>query len=235
MARFKSATWRPVSGHTDGPMTAHVGVVLHVNESNGNLYNWVAGDHNMSCHFEVYKDGSAEQYIDTADSSWCQMDGNATYISVETEGFATEPLTAAQLRKVAEIVAEAHTVHGIPLQLADTPGQAGFGWHGMGGAAWGGHTGCPGDQRKAQRAAILTLAQALVNDKTSAAVAVTAPSKEVDVILAHNTNNKVHPLLVTGGKAVVITEAKTVQNLLAAGVQRVAVEPADYDRLRKLA
>lgn len=60
MSWYPGAKKRPISGHTDGPMHSYRGVVLHVNESNGNLYNWVAGDHNMSCHFEVYKDGSVE-------------------------------------------------------------------------------------------------------------------------------------------------------------------------------
>ena len=45
------------------------------------------------------------------------------------------------------------------ISLADKPGQGGFGWHGMGGAAWGNHPGCPGDLRKAQRPLILTALQ----------------------------------------------------------------------------
>lgn len=159
MARYPQATWRPVSGHTDGPMRSYRGVVLHVNESNGNLYNWVAGDHNMSCHFEVYKGGTVEQYLDTKDTSWCQMAGNADWISIETEGFHTEPLTAAQVDAIAGIVAWLHATHGIPLQIANTPNDHGFGWHGMGGSAWGGHPDCPGPQRKAQRQQILDIAQ----------------------------------------------------------------------------
>ncbi len=55
-----------------------------------------------------------------------------------------------------------HQTHGIPLQLADTPAGSGFGWHGMGGNAWGGHPGCPGDQRKAQRYTILVAAKAIL-------------------------------------------------------------------------
>lgn len=159
MARYPGAQWRPVTGHTDGPMRSYRGVVLHVNDSNGNLYNWVAGDHNMSCHFEVYKDGSAEQYIDTANTAWCQEDGNADWLSIETEGYPSEALTDAQVQTIAGIVAWMHQEHGIPLQLADTPSGRGFGWHGMGGAAWGGHPSCPGDKRKAQRQQILDIAQ----------------------------------------------------------------------------
>lgn len=147
-------------------MRAHLGVVLHVNQSNGNLFNWVSGDHNVSCHLEVYKNGSAEQYLDTEMSSWCQMDGNPTYLSVETEGFDTEPLTGPQMLTVAKFYAAVHREHGIPLELAERPGEFGFGWHGMGGEAWGGHTGCPGTLRRHQRARILQLAARMLNPNT---------------------------------------------------------------------
>jgi hypothetical protein len=161
MPRFPGAIWRPIQGHTDGPMLAHLGAVLHVNESNGNLFNFFNNPANqVSAHFEIYKNGAVEQYLDTSVSSWCQMDGNSTYVSIETEGYVPEPLTPAQIMTAGRLYAWLHTEHGIPLQLADKPGEHGFGWHGMGGAAWGGHTGCPGDKRKGQRAQILNVARA---------------------------------------------------------------------------
>lgn len=163
MPRYPGAHWRPINGHTDGPMRAHLGAVLHVNQSNGNLFNWFNGPHDVSAHFEVYKSGAVEQYLDTAVTSWCQMDGNGTYVSIETEGYDREPLNRAQILALAKLLAWLHTTHGIPLQLADKPGVRGFGWHGMGGAAWGGHTGCPGELRKAQRPEILKLAGELLN------------------------------------------------------------------------
>lgn len=155
MARYPGASWRPISGHTDGPMRSHTGAVLHVNESNGNLYSWVAGNNGMSCHFEVYKSGAIEQYLDTDVSSWCQMAGNADYLSIETEGYTTEPLAGPQLTAIVGLYAWLHALYGIPLRLAEAPGQAGLGWHGMGGAAWGGHPACPGDLRRAQRQTVL--------------------------------------------------------------------------------
>jgi hypothetical protein len=48
-------------------------------------------------------------------------------------------------------------VHGWPYQLANRPGERGFGVHYMGGAAWGGHP-CPEALRAAQRPRILSLA-----------------------------------------------------------------------------
>lgn len=165
MAIYPEAKWRPIPGHTDGPMHSHTGAVLHVNESDGNLFGWVSGDHDVSCHFEVYKDGSMEQYLDTAVSSWCQMDGNADYISIETEGYHTEPLTSKQWHAIARLLAWLHVEHGIELKLAEKPGDPGFGWHGMGGAAWGGHTMCPGDKRRAERHGMLVRARAIVAGK----------------------------------------------------------------------
>lgn len=169
MGWYPDAIKRPITGGTDGKMSAHLGAVLHVNQSTGNLFNWFnGGKHDVSAHFEVYEDGRVEQYIDTTNDSWCQRDGNMTYISIETEGYGqpvdghpATPLTSAQLTAIAKLYAWLHTEHGIPLTLAEKPGERGFGWHGMGAAAgvdWG-HADCPGPARKAQRAQILTLAE----------------------------------------------------------------------------
>lgn len=153
-------------GH-DGPMSAHLGVVLHVNASNGNLDNWVRDQsHQVSCHLQVYKSGAGTQYVDLQYASWCQMSGNPTYISVETEGEPTEPLTAQQVHRIADAYAQIHKLYSIPLVLAEHVGERGFGWHGMGGDAWGGHFGCPGDRRKAQRRQILRLAQDILDGKS---------------------------------------------------------------------
>lgn len=177
MAVYPGAKYRPLNQFSDAGVRPRVGVVLHVNDSQGNgvtsvngdsLYNWIAGDNNMSCHFQVSQTGGVEQYVDTDNASWCQMAGNGTYISIETEGIpGTNPagLTDAQVHACAGIMRWLHDTHGIPLQLAEAPGQRGLGWHGMGGAAWGGHTSCPGDVRKAQRAQILALAKGAPVDK----------------------------------------------------------------------
>ncbi len=75
------------------------------------------------------------------------------------KGFVAEPLTEAACQTIGKLYLWGHDRYGWPYQLAEAPGQAGFGWHGMGGSAWGGHTGCPGDARKSQRQHILDLAQ----------------------------------------------------------------------------
>ena len=109
-------------------------------------------------HGGVSKAGQLVQYVDSDLSAWTQAAGNATWNSVETEGVPTEPLTDAQIQTLARLYVWGHNTYGWPLVLTDDVNGHGFGWHGMGGAAWGGHTGCPGDLRKAQRSQILYLA-----------------------------------------------------------------------------
>lgn len=133
-----------------------LGVILHVNQSDGNLAGYVTGGggpDEVCPNFEVYKDGSFDQYLPLMWSPWCQAAGNFNYAAIETEGYDSEPLTSAQIFTIAGILA-AYSAQGMPLQVADAPGQRGLGTHVMGGAAWGGHT-CPGSIRAGQRAQIL--------------------------------------------------------------------------------
>jgi len=168
MALMPGVVQRPVAAH-GGPMSQVVGVVIHVTAGEGDPYNEFANPNNqVSSHFGIgngqggMADWLIEQYVDTAYASWAQAAGNATYISVETEGEPTDPLTPAQVASFARIMAWVNQTYKVPLVSTDFPGLAGLITHGAGGAAWGGHLGCPGDLRKAQRGAILSQAQALV-------------------------------------------------------------------------
>lgn len=173
MGWLPSATRRDVGApgnYSNGPMRSYTGVVLHVNDADsGDLFGWITGgSSDMSCHFQVLKDGTVYQYIDTAYSSWCQMNGNDDYLSIETSGFPAEPLTAAQVASCARIMAFVNAEHGIPLIATDLVGSKGLIAHGDGGAAWGGHTGCPGDLRKAQRFQILAQAHGATTNTATA-------------------------------------------------------------------
>lgn len=146
------------ASHGDGPRGyPPSGVIAHVNQSNGNLAGFFTRSDDVCPNFQVYKDGSIEQYLPMNYRPWCQSDGNRDYDAIETEGYNTEPWTDAQLRSVAVIYEAYWHLLGVPLALADSPGQYGFGWHGMGGVAWGNHPSCPGGARKAQRTQVLTL------------------------------------------------------------------------------
>lgn len=149
---------------SNGRMHSYSGVVLHVNAANsGDLYGWITETRSMSCHFQVLKNGTIYQYIDTLYSSWCQENGNDDWLSIETSGFPNEPLTEAALESCAIIMAFANKEHGILLQEANSISERGFGWHGMGGDAWGNHPSCPGEIRKAQRKDILNRAAKLIH------------------------------------------------------------------------
>jgi len=168
MAIFPGAKWEHIPGHTDGLMRSYLGLVLHVNDANSyDLHDYFSRpDIEVSSHFQVTKDGHVFQYLDTKFQSWCQSNGNKDYLSVETQGFPSERLTDLQVSSLASLYKWLHDTHVIPYQLADKVGERGFAWHGMGGDAWGGHPGCPGDLRKAQRSHILHLAQQTTKERT---------------------------------------------------------------------
>lgn len=160
MARMPGAQWRPVPNCTKGGQDAVHGVVLHImagtlDGSDSWFRNPTA---QASAHFGVGKDGRIFQWVDTADRAWAQMAGNRTWLSIEHEGQGGDSLTAKQLAATASIVAWMHKTHGVPLQSTDSVDGRGVGWHGMGGAAWGGHYDCPGNPIKAQRPAIIKAA-----------------------------------------------------------------------------
>lgn len=223
-------------GGTDGPMSEYLGVALHVNVSNGSLDNWIANHGNdMSCHFEFYKDGSVTQYVDTANDSWCQMDGNRTYLSFESEGYPNEALTAKQVHAMARVYAQLHEAHGIPLQIANHVGEHGFGWHGMGGAAWGGHYDCPGDLRKHQRHRVLELAQHILDGTTSAAADPT--TQEVADVARFVSSKRTHRVyfIQPGEAPVEINTRKNVPAIAEVYGISAHITPVDHDSLKVVA
>jgi hypothetical protein len=135
--------WLPPA-NIGGPMTSSRGLVLHVNAGNGDPYGWWTQPTTptASSHFQLMKSGQLIQYVRLDTVAWCQVAGSSMWHSIETEGFPDEPLTDSAVSKLAALYAWGHNACGWPLQLADTPGDVGFGWHGMGGEGWGGHFGC---------------------------------------------------------------------------------------------
>jgi hypothetical protein len=171
MAICPAALWMPVMAH-GGPLgqVSILGVVFHVTAGEGDPYNeFVNPANQVSSHFGILNgqggtvDGRLEQYVDTKYMSWAQMAGNSTYLSVETEGLPTDPLTPAQIATFGRLMAWINKVHGVPLVITDTVGQRGLITHGDGGVAWGDHIDCPGPIRAAQRQSILAAAQSPVS------------------------------------------------------------------------
>jgi N-acetylmuramoyl-L-alanine amidase len=163
MAKFPRAKWVPLQNYTADGQDEVLGLIVHIME--GTLEGSRAWFNNpssqASAHFGNAKDGRIEQWVDTKDRAWAQAGGNRTYLSIENEGKVPDALTDAQVENVAQLFAWVHKVYGVPLQKANAPGERGLGWHGMGGAAWGGHTGCPGDHIRAQFDRIVARAEVI--------------------------------------------------------------------------
>ncbi|MFE9127110.1 N-acetylmuramoyl-L-alanine amidase [Streptomyces sp. NPDC007148] len=159
------ATWRPVVNFHPKGVREHRGVALHVQAGNNSPFGWFnQAASQASSDFWVSKAGVIEQYVNTGtDYAWAQGSGNPYYASVETEGQPSEPLTDAQIKGVAKIYAWGHAEWAWPLVVVDSTTKHGLTYHGVGGAAWGNHPGCPGDLRKAQRADIMAAATKLVS------------------------------------------------------------------------
>lgn len=168
MAIMPGATVRLVPNCTTNGQESVSGVVLHIMQGSiDGSDSWFRNSASQaSAHFGVGKKGQIYQWVDTADRAWAQAAGNKTWLSIEHEGFAGDVLTAAQLTATAKVIAWAQKTYKFPLQSTDSPTGKGIGWHGMGGAAWGGHTGCPGEAVKNQRPAIIAAAKAIITPPT---------------------------------------------------------------------
>lgn len=150
------AARKPIAGNfTPEGRTAQRGLILHVQEGEGSLFErFSTPAYRSSAHFWVSQAGEIEQYVSIHDRAWTQRAGNAAWASIETSGFARNPLTGPQVEAVARVYTWGVRVHGWPVEVTDSPEGAGLGTHSMGGAAWGGHA-CPGTARSAQRAAVM--------------------------------------------------------------------------------
>lgn len=177
--RYPAAEWKPIPSHS-GAMTEDLGLILHVTTNHADPYGFFDNPKNeASSTVWISDSGHVEQYVEFGVRAWAQAAGNATYNSAEVSGVPDEPMTAAEIEALAHLYAWGHVHRGWKMQLADKPGERGFGWHGMGGEAWGGHLGCPGNVRKAQRQHILDRAAEILASGATPAAPQPAPSHPV--------------------------------------------------------
>jgi hypothetical protein len=169
MARMPGATWiGPTPNMHPNGMLAHKGLVLHIQQgTEAGSESWFKNPESQaSAHFLNPKSGGLRQLVDTDDRAWAEMKGNWYWVSIENEGLSGQSLTASQVENAAQLFAWLHKMYNVPLQSTDDPNGTGLGWHGMGGAAWGGHYDCPGDPIKAQRPQIIARAKEILGEKT---------------------------------------------------------------------
>lgn len=161
----EQAKWVGPSPNVSGPMAQQRGMVLHVME--GTLPGSISWGKNpasgVSFHFGTSKTGVCQQLVDTSITAWTQGAGNGSWVSVENEDYSGNPLSSPQFEAVAQLYARGVREYRWPYRLADSPSDTGLGYHGMGGAAWGGHPLCPGQPIVDQRQALLERAYEINN------------------------------------------------------------------------
>lgn len=163
MSKFSGAIQHPVRNFTKGGQDQVIGLVVHIMdgtlEGSQSWFDNPASE--ASSHFGTGKDGELRQWVDTADRAWAQAAGNRTYLSIENEGRGGDSLTDKQIETNAHAFAWVGKTYGVPLKLATKVGDKGLAYHALGGAAWGGHTSCPGSKIIAQLPKIVARAKVI--------------------------------------------------------------------------
>jgi N-acetylmuramoyl-L-alanine amidase len=189
MARMPDARWLGEHSPRE-PITRYDIVCLHTIAGSAPAH---------AAHFSTHASGRIDQSRDTKFRSAANLNGNHRVIAIENEdrggpfpdwnlddGHAVPKFTDAQVEACAMILAWAHKVHDIPLQLCPNsrPGSRGLAYHRQGiegnfdddrrfkhpgivagGEEWSEHFGkvCPGDRRINQRDDILARAKEIVS------------------------------------------------------------------------
>lgn len=177
MARAKTLAGRAIEQHNSpnrgGRMSDCRGVVLHIAQGyyRGTISWQMNADQRYSdgtrvttCSTWVVGRESGEwaQMVDSTEIAWTQQAGSATWLSIELAGWAPAAPSGWQVEACAQLLAWAHREHGVPLAVADHPGERGLGHHSMDrewlGEEWG-HESCPGSGVIAAKAAIVKRAK----------------------------------------------------------------------------
>jgi hypothetical protein len=158
------AIQKPVPSHGLA-RSGYFGWVIHVTTTHVDPYGYfVDPAHGASSHFWVGANGELEQYIDTAEVSWAQMNGNGWYGSIEVDGTVDEYMNVAQIGTLVKLLRWLHDIAEPgqwPYTAVDHGGK-GITAHchfptGQPDVAWGNHP-CPGPLRLGQLPAIAAAA-----------------------------------------------------------------------------
>lgn len=134
-----------------------LGLVFHTEDGfeQGTIATFMNPNAEASAWFSVGQDGHVTQYLPVGRGyvAWAEMHGNPTHYSIEDEDQRNPavPLTDRQMTAFAQVFEACAERDGFPLaRTSDPVNGRGLILHSEGGAAWGGHTSCPGTVRGAQ-------------------------------------------------------------------------------------
>jgi hypothetical protein len=170
MARYPKATWRPLPEAGRQPGIVPNKVILHSVVGSGSPYAYFAKPGVVvESTFWVGLDGRVEQYMDSLTRADANYEANTSAISIETadngdpDHFAW---TVAQVEALSELLAWAHTIHGIPLTACTSWTGAGVGYHAQFPQWSPVKKTCPGTVRVPQVPVVIKNAQAIVRAST---------------------------------------------------------------------
>lgn len=163
MAIYPGARVRLIPPGVNDPKIIALGAILHTDAGNSpSLYGYFNGNSGgIESHFHIPKERQVEQYRDTGWEADANYHGNSFelngklygYVSIETQGYATDPWNAYQLLEIKKLLLWLSKTHNFPLVKCASATSPGVGYHTMWGAP-GPWTpvakDCPGKFRIAQ-------------------------------------------------------------------------------------
>lgn len=157
MARIPFADQKLIPpGANDPRIAARIGI-LHVDAANAySLYEFFKErSGGIESHAHIRKNGSMEQYRDTAFEADANYKANAFALSFETQGYGEGEWTDPQIAMIKRTMLWCREAHGIPLRVVESwnDSRGGWGYHTLFGAPspWTPVAkSCPGPDRKLQ-------------------------------------------------------------------------------------
>jgi hypothetical protein len=188
---YPNAKWRPLFFASTMPARLQKrAVILHTNGGGSDLYDFFNNEYKdhgsrISSHFQIFDDGSIEQYIDTAKQAYGAYISNSWAVQVETEddGHPERPWTDKQLKSIISICRWLKC----PARHLLVAASEGVGWHQEYDAWNEKHHNCPGPVRVAQIKNIIIPALSIDF----------RPLKRQAVIIADKLNIKHHDVNIT--------------------------------------
>lgn len=140
MALYPGAVKELIAPGANDPRITAIGIILHTDAGNvGDLHDYFDGPSGgIESHFHVPKSAAVKQYRDTAYEADANYHGNSFevdgerlgFISVETQGLASDPWNDYQLAEIKKLILWAKSVHPrILLRVCPAWNKPGIGYH----------------------------------------------------------------------------------------------------------